>query len=67
MDHHAHVGFVDTHAKGIRGYNDAYVASCPGFLTIIALLSRKACMIVVSMQKLSEFLSPFAISDIDDG
>ena len=46
VDHKAHIGLVDAHAKGNGGSNDLHLVSCPVLLHPLPLIWGQASMVI---------------------
>ena len=72
MDHEAHIGFVDTHAKGIGGHHHAYFVLLPPSLALILDGTVESCVVeggrdACLREQFGIFLRASPATRIDDG
>ena len=72
MDDESHIGFVDTHAKGIRCHHHPHLIPLPVSLSLVFYDAVEACMIEGGgdtrlIQQVGKLLGAFPAAGIDDG
>ncbi len=72
MDHHPHVGFVDTHSEGVGGHHHTRLSRDPAVLSFLFVIGGEACMVCRGgypggIEVLGDIGSTFAASYVDDG